>query len=561
MLPLWPCLLFAGAVLCVYAYLAWTLRSSELTESDEPAHFTTSVMVFEYLRTALGANPMGFAQSFYIRFPKVMFGHWPPGFYVVQAAAFFLTGPTQAAAKAVCGAIAFTIAGVLIWRVRLWNGWASAILAGSVFLAIRDIQLAAWQIMSDVLTGLFMVLAILAFSDFLDSLDGKSAGRFLMWSVLAILTKGSAWSLGIFALLAPLLTGRWACFRSRWYWIPGAVTFALGAPFYWLTRSAGIGYSQDVVTILARTRPTLNALTSAVSFFTPLLLGITIVGFGAALYRRWMCGEETREVRDSLCAASGILAQFLFLLLLPLTLQDRYFIPSGALAAILFAQWGWLSTLLKTGGAGHRPAQSKIGPNAGSQGMFPSMPATLRRCAALAPLLLAIGVLAESRFPTPYTITGFRAAARSIPFQPQGSVILVSSDAIGEGDWVADRLESDPWKAGVVLRASNVLAFTRMGQHYRLRLPDSEAVIEYLHSTAVRYIVVDHCRAPSPHQILLDDALRRLSGEYRQIGSFPVRRGSTSSNVDVFASNSVDRNPPEIRLPGRPSWGAWRMRP
>jgi hypothetical protein len=532
---LWPYLLFACVVLSVYVYLGWTLRSSELTEPDEPAHFTTSMMVFEYLRTALGMNPLGFAESFYIRFPKVMMGHWPPGFYIVQAAAFFLTGPSQAAARAICGAIAFTIAGVLLWRVRGASGWAHAILAGAVFLAIRTIQLSAWEVMSDLLTGLFMMLAVLAFSDFLEALDGKSALRFLIWSVLAILTKGNAWALGIFAVLAPLLTGRLDCIRSRWYWIAGAAVFAMAAPFYWLTRSVGLGYSQDVVVILARAHPTLFALRRSVDFFTPLLFGVTALGFGWALYRRWARGMETREVRDSLCAASGILAQFVFLLVLPLTFEDRYFIPAGALAALLFVNGGaflggWLS---------------RFSP----------------RCVVFVPVLLAFGVLAESRFPAPYTVTGFRASTKSIPFRPQGSVILVSSDALGEGDWTADRLELDPWKAGVVLRASSVLAFSRMGHHYKLTLPDADAVIDYLHSTAVRYIVIDHSREPRPHQILLEEAVHKLSGEFQLMGSFPVKRGSRAGNVDVFASNLVDRNPPEIRLPNFPSWGAYRMQP
>lgn len=538
-LPLWACVLFAAAVLLVQARFASTIRSSEPTYSDEPAHYTTSVMVFEYLRTALGKNPMPFARSFYIRYPKVGLGHWPPGFYAVEALVFFLTGPSQVAAKASCGTIAFGIAGLLAWRVKKWRGWADGLLAGAVFLAIGMVQVNAWQIMSDLLTGLFVLLAVLAFSDFLAALDGKSALRFTMWSVLAILTKGSGWALGIFALLAPLLTAQWKCFRSWRYWISGFAILAIGAPFYWLTREKGIAYQVDVVNLVVHAHPGGNALRFAMTFFTPVLLGVAVAGLGGVLFQRWVRGVESAEVRDGLCAAAGVLAQLIFLLLFPLTEEGRYLLASAALTTLLFVQGAYVI----------RDGVRRFSV----------------RWAAFAPVLLAIGVLAESRFPKPPLVTGFRASATSIPFRPQGSVILVSSDALGEGDWIADRLEADKWRAGVVLRASSVLASsTWSGLQYQLRFQDSAGVLGYLHSTAVRYVVIDRSAKITPHQYLLDEAVHQAPGEFRLLGSFPVDRepGSQRGNVDVYASTIVDRNPPEIRLPGRGSdWGSYRMQP
>jgi 4-amino-4-deoxy-L-arabinose transferase-like glycosyltransferase len=528
---MWAWLLFALAVLCVHVRIARATWASELSFDDEPAHYATAVMVFEYLRTALGRNPLAFAQSFYIRFPKVAFGHWPPVFYAVQSAAFFLIGSSIAAARAVSAAIAFTIAGLLVWRVGRWKDLGYGVLAGAVFLSVGTVQINAWQVMSDLLTGLFYYLAILAFSDFLASANRNAALRFVLWSVLAILTKGNAWALGIFAALAPCLSGRWKCFRSVWYWISGVLIVALGAPFYWLARQAGVGYVADVVQVVTHVHLAVRGLSYSVPFFTPVLLATTVLGFGYVLYRRWVCHLLDSETLDGLCAGCGILAQVLFLLIFPLTREGRYFAPSGILAAILFIPAAALVAR----------ALKRLG-----------------RVAALTPVALGFCVLVESGFPSPQVISGFHAAMASIPLRTEGSVILVSSSPIGEGDMVADRLEMDRARAGVVLRASQVLASSNWGKNYQERFQDADGVIGYLHSTGVRYIAFDRSIQRYPHELLLAEALQKLAGEFQRIGSVPEPAGS----IDIYVSNLVDHNPPEVRIPGRgANWPPYRMKP
>src|ERR1700690_1862442 len=55
--------------------------------NDEAAHFVNSLLILDYLRQAPLANPLAFATDYYTHLPRVSIGHWPPGFYVVQAAA------------------------------------------------------------------------------------------------------------------------------------------------------------------------------------------------------------------------------------------------------------------------------------------------------------------------------------------------------------------------------------------------------------------------------------------------------------------------------------------
>jgi hypothetical protein len=535
-LPLWPCLLIVAAVLSNYAFLGWTFRASDLTEADEPAHYATGVMVFDYVHSALGRNPMAFAQSFYTRFPKVAFGHWPPLFYVVEAAAFLFAGPRQLVAKFVSAAPVFLIAIVVFRRVGKRCGWPEAAVVCALFLAIRTVRLTAWMVMSDSLTSLFMLLAVLAFSDFLELPGRRNAMRFSLWSVLAILAKGSAWGLGIFAVLAPWLAGQPRRLLSRWYWISGAAVFALGAPFYWMTRTAGVGYSGDVAKIVSNAHPTSIALFSCLPFFTPVLAAVSVAGFATLMYLRWGRGLETAETRDGLCAAAAILGQALFLWVFPATWERRYFLPSGAMAALLSAPGvalaaRWIARRSPT-------------------------------VAALAAAAVVAAVLAEGWRPVPITFTGYRASVRAVPFRENGSVILVSADAVGEGDWIVDRLEEDRFRADVVLRASSVLASSDWtGDHYRLRVQNADGVVDYLHATGVKYLVVQRGPDEEAHQTLVEDAVRKLPGEFQMTGVFPLRRGRKPRTVYIYTNNAVDRNPPEIRLPGHPNWPPYRMKP
>src|SRR5688572_12835379 len=52
---------------------------------DEPAHFVTGLMVRDYVANGLPGSPMAFARDYYLHYPKVAFGQWPPILYVVQA--------------------------------------------------------------------------------------------------------------------------------------------------------------------------------------------------------------------------------------------------------------------------------------------------------------------------------------------------------------------------------------------------------------------------------------------------------------------------------------------
>jgi hypothetical protein len=83
---------FSLLPLCLYFLATACLqRTSGAFQSDfsaypdEPAHYVTGLMVRDYLAGLFPAAPMRYAENYYIHYPQVAFGHWPPVFYIVQA--------------------------------------------------------------------------------------------------------------------------------------------------------------------------------------------------------------------------------------------------------------------------------------------------------------------------------------------------------------------------------------------------------------------------------------------------------------------------------------------
>src|SRR5689334_18072161 len=60
-------------------------RNDRPDNHDEPAHIVTGLMAREYLVSGASRLPMEFARDYYLHYPKVAIGHWPPVFYAEQA--------------------------------------------------------------------------------------------------------------------------------------------------------------------------------------------------------------------------------------------------------------------------------------------------------------------------------------------------------------------------------------------------------------------------------------------------------------------------------------------
>src|SRR5262249_53137559 len=81
---------FAAVQLTLYFALAVILQSASGAYrddfsgyNDEPSHYTTALMVRDYFAAGFPHGAMRFAENFYVHYPKMALGHWPPAAYIV----------------------------------------------------------------------------------------------------------------------------------------------------------------------------------------------------------------------------------------------------------------------------------------------------------------------------------------------------------------------------------------------------------------------------------------------------------------------------------------------
>jgi len=109
----------AGALFSINVWLASTggvFRSELNGESDAPAHYITALMIRDYIAQGIPVKPLVFAKNYYLHYPKVAFGHWPPLFHVLEAAWMLVFGVSRTsvlclvlAITALLGATLYTV--------------------------------------------------------------------------------------------------------------------------------------------------------------------------------------------------------------------------------------------------------------------------------------------------------------------------------------------------------------------------------------------------------------------------------------------------------------------
>jgi hypothetical protein len=513
-------LLLLVVALLIQVRIGVGVHASDLAGMDDPAHYTTGVMVYDYLRHAVGSSPMQFALSFYQRFPKVALGHWPPVYYAIQAAWYFVFGTSVGSARAlsavICGALTF----LLFYRLRGSYGTPLALLGSACFLVLPIVQDASWLVMSDLLTGLFVFLAVLSFGDFLKSGSTRDLWWFTGWSVIAILTKGSGWAIGFFMILAPFLSGRVGRLRSPWFWVSGIAVAALAAPFFIYVQIHHIGYPVDPERMASgalRMEGRFEILKVMMLGFLPLYVWCVALLGCISIY--WHPGgEKTAGREEAAVALSWLMAQIVFHLLFALTPETRYLMPSAALTMILFTRGLW--TVWN-----------------GSRRWVP-------RLGFAAPFILATACFAVCGMPMPERITGYQPVAQSIPFGKDANELLISSDPVGEGAFIAERLVRDRDRQSIILRASKVLSKSTWEAYGYVVLYKTTADVDrYLSGSGVRYILIDDSAFPvRPHQRLLEDAVRADPGKYVLRGMFPIASAGGRRHGDLFVFENMARN-------------------
>ncbi len=492
--------------------LSGASHSDIANHADEPAHFVTGLMVHDYLVDALGSNPMAFARDYYDRYPKVAFGHWPPVYYLIQAAWYCGFGPTKASALLLSGAIGTAIAGCLYWRLKPTYGVGLALTQALVLLTLPLVRTFSSLVMSDLLVSLFTLLAVWSFADFLHGRRNRHILGFVVWSGLGLMTKGNAAALILLPFLALPMTSTYRLLRARNAWLAALLLILACASLLGLMFSLDPQQiSHFVIRIFwlpERPWMRLIALPNLWNAVGPLIAGVALIGAMDALRIRPSAPDAAGWVLDARVSLAWIISVLGFTVLSPIGDEPRYILP--AIPAVLLL---------------------------GTRGLFVLRGRIDRWVPAggdllVIPLAMVLVVAAPGR--SGDRVSGYEAVARSIPPAADGQVILISSNSIGEGAFVVERRLLDSRRRGKVLRGSKALGRSSwFGSDYEATFHSTEELHQFLIHERISHIVLDDFKPRGqdvePHHDLLRRFLVGNQKDYVLLSSFTMTEGGRRS--------------------------------
>lgn len=273
--------------------------------ADEPAHVITGLMVRDYLAAGCPWPPMPFAEQYYVHYPKVALGHWPPFFYLVSAFWMLLLPPARPSLLLLMAAIGASTAALVYELLKGETRRSTALAFALVLTTLPVIRQSHSMVMSDGLVALLCLAATWFYARYLESSDLRGALMFGVLAGLAVLTKGTGVVLFAVPPLAVTAQRRWDLFRQWRFWVPAIAVIAIAAPWYGYQLAsfpdgpvalAGIGKAPSLT----------NNHFSGLGLSEWLLLPLAAIGLAVCWYR----AATPRWASLGALAVSGSLAPY-----------------------------------------------------------------------------------------------------------------------------------------------------------------------------------------------------------------------------------------------------------
>lgn len=477
---LWPMVILTGAALLGVQISGGAFEAEFTAHPDEPAHFVSGLMLYDYLVTLPRENPIGWAQQYYLHYPKVALGHWPPLYPAMEASWWLLWGPSRLTAMLLqwlIGVVALT----MFYRLArsLLSLPVTAVLM-ALMIAAPVFQRSLEQTMADLLCLLWAILVMHATVRLLEEHDQNALFLIVTGLVAAALTKGTAICLIPVPFVAVLAYGKRIRISGR-VLVAGSACLLAAAAWYFamgdVQRWGGMRFDG----------PWPGRLVGRVAGWGFVALAI----FG--LRRRPL----------AVVSGSVVVCMLVVSFFVRAMLEERLWIT--ALPALLILS-GLAASRFK------RP-------------------------------WIAAGVLLAAMVFFPFARyrqsgSGFDKLVHQLQRPSRMVVTSLSPMDIGEGGWIAMSALAEKRPASFVIRASKVLADADWnGNRYKLLTSSEDAVLQRLDELGIDTVIA-HVSAQQktlPHQVLL----RRAVMESRAWAPC----GSATNTLSAYCRTEAPRFP------------------
>jgi hypothetical protein len=441
-------------------------RSELAHYPDEPAHVVSALMVHDYLIHGIPQSPLRYAETYYLHYPKVAIGVWPPFFHTLGAIWMLVFSTSHRSMLMFMATQCALVAVLVAYFTRRWAGSIMGFLAGCLFITFYLVQYGATMFMLDLMLTLIELLAVAFLIRFFKTERTQDAIGFGLMTTIGMLTKGNAMALILVPFLMIVLLRRWPILKKPGLYVSALIVVVLGAPWQFVT----IRMLKDTIPLA---RFTWALLLERISEYAGTLVEsagyiVLFVALVGVIVQLWRADRDHRiETVGLLSLAAAVSALHLGS---PYPWDGRYITPLMPVIAIFFAAGiaGVSSVLVRT-------------------------PVPRPWVAPLAAILV-MAIYAKMTFATPVrTPLGYIPVAESLTGPGvKDSVELICADGSGEGALVSEIALHESRPGSFVLRGSKVITEGRwsMRVHESL-LKTPEELQKYLLSVPVDTVVID----------------------------------------------------------------------
>ncbi len=484
---------------------------------DEAAHCVTGIFVHDamvaglaYARGGFHGSPIevgrSFADTFYLHYPKVALGVWPPAFHTVQAIWTFPFGVSRFSLLLLMAALAGATATLIFEVVRRdFGAWAASV-AAFVWLCGPLVHEHTAMIMAEMLSALTMFAATILWGKFMENGRARDAMWFALLTSVAILTKGTGLALLVMSAISVAITRKWRVLARPALWGAALIVVVLAGIWTWTFRNEGTrvgGWEAN--------EAAWSFTSAAIPYYLKALA--YSVAFAVAVFGVVGMVKMSRKEARWAAMTSCVLAILIFQSVVPAGRESRHILAATP-ALIVLAIAGVFAIARHSG---IRVADATL---------------QLKR-ERLWVLLFALVTLPQSlRAWEHKSFEGFRALAEEVlNIAPQGGRVLVCSDASGEGMFISELAMRDERPNLIAERASKSLvdadARDWAGRNLRERFHDDGALLNYILKSKIEYVLLD-AAVPDDKRVGYHDQLRRVIGEnagtFWPVAESPVRR-------------------------------------
>jgi len=483
--------------------------------NDESSHFLTGVLIRDYALHGLPGNPLRFAKDFYLHYPKIAFGSWPPLFHMVLGAWMLVLPATRFSAILLVNVTTavFGVTAAIVAR-RLFAAPVAAAVGLAAMLAPITQQ---WDgiIQADTLYAVFSVACAYCFAAWLADGNRGSLCFFSLTFLAALATKNNALFLGITLPAMVLLTRKFGILRRKDIWLallPGVVFCGVWQYF----------------TLPFVRNNLLHDTTLAESVVGYLDQTVHLAWIGFLPFILWSVGKRIampvlrgQAVAAWDAASIGVVAgAYLFHAALPHSVNGRYLLP--ALVALLLFTAQALEDLFAMAAWRQLPGGA--------------------RTVAIAVLLVAPEALGAFSV-APELPYGYAGLAQQIEEQCPAArcpSILISASFGAEGMMVAELAVRERRPGHYLIRATKILQERAGANNHQRELVhgDPRQMEQYFEELPIRLVVIsdDGDTEPAATHDALNSIIQQNRAAWDKIMTVPVggRCSGASCMVDVY---------------------------